>query len=256
MDDALRTLPIAALHDGEQFLVEKYGVGTLPSVGLTNLDYVGLEKSEVIAMGVSEFEDKASLPGVALEIESIGRARAATTFLNENFTKAALEQRKLTPYQIVHLATHAEFKEGTLSDSYIQLWDEKLSLDELAALGWDAPMVELLVLSACSTALGSSSAELGFAGIAVASGVRSAIATLWPVDDLGTLALMSELYKRLGTHPTKATALQSAQLALLRDEIDISQADDLPADLKQALRERTLAHPYYWSGFTLIGNPW
>ena len=266
MDEGLRSLPVAALHDGTQFLVEKYGVGMLPSVGLTNIDYVPLENAEVLAMGVSQFEQDAPLPGVPIEVEQIGQIWPGKTFLNEQLTRAQLkQQRAQTPYRIVHLATHADFNAGALSDSYIQLWDEQISLDSLDTLGWDTPAVDLLVLSACSTALGSPSAELGFAGLAIASGVRSAIASLWPVDDLGTLALMNELYQQLGITTTKADALQSAQLALLNGQVSVSgdqlvsegsDAIDLPSELSQSRRGIDLSHPYYWAGFTLVGNPW
>ena len=257
MGDGLRALPIAALHDGERFLIEKYAVGMLPSVGLTQLEYAPLNNARVMAMGVSKFEQKEPLPGVDLEIKTIGETWPGSTFLNEQFTQAALRQQQAQrPAQIVHLATHANFRTGNISDSYIQLWDEKLSLDKLAALGWDSPIVDLLVLSACSTALGSDTAELGFAGVAVASGVRSAIATLWPVDDLGTLALMDELYERLDASPTKALSLQAAQLALLEGRSALGQQSALGAELSDALSQKDLSHPYYWSAFTLIGSPW
>ena len=254
MDEGLRTLPIAALHDGESFLVEKYSLGTLPTVGLTDLDYSEIADAQVMAVGVSEFEDKAALPGVALELNNISETWQSKTFINEAATRATLASRDAqSPYAIVHLATHANFKAGALSDAYIQLWDEKLTLNELDSLGWDSPKVDLLILSACSTALGSPSAELGFAGLAIASGARSAIASLWPVDDLGTMVFMDELYQQLGNAPTKAQALQAAQQSLLYGS---SYERDIPSELGELLATKDLSHPYYWSGFSLIGSPW
>ncbi len=266
MDTGLRTLPLAALHDGEQFLIEKYSIGMLPSLGLIDPQYVPLENADVTALGASRFDRLEPLPAVPLEIEQIHQLWPGTAFLNEEFTRNNMvRQQAQYPSQVMHLATHAEFSAGSIGESYIQLWDEPLRLDELQQLGWQNPPVELLVLSACSTAVGSPEAEMGFAGLAVASGVRSAIASLWSVDDVGTLALMSELYQQLGTVPTKAKALQAAQLAMLRGNIHLASGqlrDDnfertlsLPASLG-TLKESDFSHPYYWSAFTLIGSPW
>ncbi len=274
MDTGLRTLPLAALHDGEQFLIEKYSIGMLPSLGLVDAQYRSLENADVIAMGSSVFNQLDNplepLPAVPVEIEQIQRLWPGATFLNEDFTRHNLiQQRSQHPYRVVHLATHAEFNAGSMDTSYIQLWDEPLRLDDLQQLGWQNPPVDLLVLSACSTAVGSPEAEMGFAGLAVASGVRSAIASLWSVDDVGTLALMSEFYQYLGTVPTKAEALNAAQLAMLRGHVQIASGQlrdehlesalSLPSSLTSSLgtlKESDFSHPYYWSGFTLIGSPW
>ncbi|MEL6939113.1 MAG: CHAT domain-containing protein [Cyanobacteria bacterium J06598_1] len=278
MDEGLRTLPVAALHDGNSFLVENYSLGMVPSLGMLGGMLDGrsggqqgsLDEAEVLAMGVSDFTQHAqfeTLPGVPIELEAINRTWPGANFLNEDFTKQSLiEQRQQTPYGIVHLATHAEFKSGSIDNSYIQLWDEKLLLSELSELGWASPAVELLVLSACNTATGSPDAEMGFAGLAIASGVSSAMASLWSVNDLGTLALMNEFYRQLQGAPTKAQALQQAQSALLTGDIraengqltslfDPENVLPIPPGLS-ATNARDFAHPYYWSGFTMIGNPW
>jgi CHAT domain-containing protein len=171
-------------------------------------------------------------------------------------------------FEIIHLATHGEFRSGTLENSYIQFSDRRVSLFEFRQLieqfGWDlieqAP--ELLVLSACRTAVGDDSAELGFAGLAVQSGAKSALASLWYVSDLGTLALMSEFYTILRSNPIKSQALRQAQLNLLtqRTRIEAGQmllstgeTITLPPTLA-LLGEVNLANPYYWSGFKLIGS--
>jgi CHAT domain-containing protein len=143
------------------------------------------------------------------------------------------------------------------------LWDTKLRLDQLRQLGWNNPPVELLVLSACRTALGDEQAELGFAGFAVLAGVKSALASLWYVSDQGTLGLMTEFYEQLNNAPIKAEALRQAQLAMIRGEVRLEdgqlrtpKADiPLPPELL-SLGNQKLAHPYYWSAFTMIGNPW
>jgi CHAT domain-containing protein len=119
------------------------------------------------------------------------------------------------------------------------------------------------VLSACRTAVGDEQAELGFAGLAVLAGVKSAIGSLWYVSDEGTLGLMATFYEELKKTPIKAEALRKAQLAMLRGETRLSGGQlittvgnfPLPPELVQ-LGNKNLSHPYYWSAFTMIGNPW
>ncbi|MEM9906184.1 MAG: CHAT domain-containing protein [Cyanobacteria bacterium P01_D01_bin.44] len=266
MDSGLRSLPMAALHDGQQFLIEKYSVGMVPSLGLMNTQYQPLDDVQVLAMGASAFQALQPLPAVPTELNTINQLWPSQRFLNETFTRYTLiQQQKQAPSQIIHLATHAEFKAGNVDNSYIQLWDESLRLSDIHTLGWDNPAVDLLVLSACHTAVGSPEAEMGFAGLAVASGVKSAVASLWAVSDVGTLALMHEFYQQLRTSRVKSEALRSAQLALLKGEARIEsgqliseefdKAVSLPPELK-FLGNMDFSHPYYWSGFTMIGSPW
>jgi CHAT domain-containing protein len=99
----------------------------------------------------------------------------------------------------------------------------------------------VLVLSACESAIGDNREEMGFAGLAVGSGVRSALASLWKVKDVGTLRLMTEFYGYLRSTPIKAEALRQAQLAMLHKK-------DLP--------NLDLSHPHFWAGFTIVGSPW
>ena len=270
MDSGLRLLPVAALHDGEQFLVEKYAMGIVPSFGLTDTRYVSPEQSSILAMGASEFEEQTALPTMPIELSTIvGTPRQGELFLNEQFTISnfVTQNSRATPFSIIHLGTHAEFKAGNQNDSYIQFYDDKLKIPQLQKLsdqlGWntDASPVELLVLSACETALGDEKAELGFAGLAVQAGVKSALASLWYVSDLGTLALMGEFYDQLDNTLIKAEALRQTQLEMLRGnvkvdnrQVKLSNGADLalPEDFPDGTM--TLAHPYFWSSFTLIGN--
>ncbi|WP_157135544.1 CHAT domain-containing protein, partial [Kamptonema sp. PCC 6506] len=266
LDAGLRTLPIAALHDGKQFLVEKYSLALIPSLSLTNTSYQRLSGASVLAMGASVFSDKSPLPAVPLELQTIAAKWPGQFFLNEAFTLKNLKSlRSATPYQIIHLATHGEFKPGAAGNSYIQLWDAQLQLNQLRQLGWSNPPVELLVLSACRTAVGDNGAELGFAGLAVQAGVKSALASLWYVSDEGTLGLMAGFYSQLRNAAIKSEALRQSQIAMLRGEIKIESGQlrgggvasgvMLPAGGKNQL-STTLSHPYYWSGFTMIGSPW
>ena len=263
--EGLRTLPFAALHDGQQFLVEKYSFSRIPAFKLTDTVYADLRNSQVLAMGASEFKDQNSLPAVPLELAAIRKNQwQGKSFLNQDFTLTNLQsQRTSQPFRIIHLATHAEFQPGVSSNSYIQFWDTKLTLDRMKHLGWNDPIVELLVLSACRTALGDKDAELGFAGLAVQARVKSVVASLWNVSDQGTLALMAEFYRDLKTAPIKAEALRQAQISMLKGQARLQDGHlqsargniTLPSLLAQ-LENEDLSHPYYWAAFTVVGNPW
>jgi CHAT domain-containing protein len=265
MDTGLRSLPVAALHDGKQFLVEKYSLGLIPSVNLTDTRYQSLKDAQVLAMGASKFADQNPLPAVPVELETITpKLWRGKSFLNEAFTLDNLKsQRAKEPFGIIHLATHGEFKPGVPSNSYIQLFDTQLKLNQLRQLGWNNPPVELLVLSACRTAVGDEEAELGFAGLAVQAGVKSALASLWYVSDEATLGLMTEFYQQLKVAPIKSEALRDAQLAMMKGQVRLEGGQlqesgenvPLPPELAK-LGEKSLEHPYYWAAFTMIGSPW
>ncbi|HAG79815.1 MAG TPA: hemagglutination activity domain protein, partial [Cyanobacteria bacterium UBA12227] len=265
MDTGLRSLPLAALHDGKGFLIEQYSVSLVPSLSLTEPGYRDVRPLQVLAMGASKFTDQPPLPWVPVELETITEQLwKGKSFLNEGFTLQNLRSQ-LSQHQfgIVHLATHAEFKPGSPEDSYIQLWNSKLRLNELAQLQLSDPPVDLLVLSACRTALGNPQAELGFAGSALQAGVDSTLATLWYVSDQGALGLTTEFYRQLSQVPIKSEALRRAQLAMIRGNVRIANNQlynsdkqvSLPPELSQTTSPN-LSDPYYWAAFTLVGNPW
>ncbi|NEO30666.1 MAG: CHAT domain-containing protein [Symploca sp. SIO3C6] len=264
MDAGLRSIPLGAMHDGKQFIIEKYSVGLMPSLNLTATGYSNIRNSQLLAMGASRFSNNLSLPAVPVELANITKIWPGKSFLNQDFTLKNLKsQRQQTPFGIIHLATHAEFQAGEPTDSYIQLADSKLHPAQLKSVGWGEPPVELLVLSACRTAVGDPQAELGFAGMAVQAGVKSVLASLWYVSDEGTLGLMSEFYQQLQQAPTKTEALRQTQLAMLKGKVRIEAEElitserlfPLAANLSE-FNNRDFSHPYYWSAFTIVGNPW
>jgi filamentous hemagglutinin family protein len=265
-DAGLRTTPLAALHNGQNFIIQQYSVSLMPSFSLTRPRYVNLKNAFVLAMGASQFTDLSALPAVPVELSTITpQLWPGRTELNEGFTVENLKlQRSEKPYTIVHLATHAQFERGALSNSYIQFWDRKLYLNQMQEFKWNEPPVELLVLSACRSAIGDEQVELGFGGIAVQAGVNSALASLWYVSDEGTLGLMTEFYEQLKTAPTRAEALRRAQLAMVTGEVRLEGGllygltrggIPLPPELVK-LGNLNFSHPFYWSAFTMIGNPW
>ena len=273
----LRSLPFAALHDGEHFLVEQYSIGVLPSLNLIDPRYQSLQGSEILAVGSGNWEqrgfDLSDLPSVPVEVAAVVQQPwRGQVLLNEQFTiDKIVSELKNPSFRILHLATHGEFLPGRSTDSFIQLWNSRLGLNQLRQLSRNQPPVELLTLSACQTALGDESAELGFAGLALAAGAKSSLASLWSVSDVGTLGLMTEFYRQLNRVPIKAEALQQTQIAMLRGEVrlegnqlhgatgtlQLSPGDAAAlAAIMAEFKVKDLSHPFFWAAFTLVGNPW
>ncbi len=269
-DNHLRSIPLAALHDGKQFLIEKYSIALIPSFGMTDTRYSDLRSSTLLAMGISKSTSgQVPLPAVAVEISEVAQKlwSQGMGFLDEEFTLNKLKSlTQAQRYGIIHLATHAEFQKGEQDKSFIQFWGEKLSLNKLRQYtnesGWNkSPTIEMLVLSACRTALGDEQAELGFAGLAFQAGVKTVIGSLWYVSDTASLTLMSEFYSQLKTAPTRSEALRLAQNALLQGKVKLEsdrillsngQSVLLPPNLNGT--SLNLTHPYFWSAYTLVGN--
>jgi CHAT domain-containing protein len=250
----LRSVPMAALHDGQRFLVENYNLAIIPAFSLLDQQPSRLAGVRVLAMGASQFEEQPPLPAVPAELTTISKLWGGEAWLNQDFTLKKLRARRsAASFGIVHLATHATLAPGSVDTSYIQFWDQQVRLDRVRDLGLRFPVVQLLVLSACETALGDLNAELGFAGLAVQSGAKAAISSLWSVSDAGTLALMTRFYQQLKSAPIKAEALRRAQVSMIRKPIlknrSFTSAKPMPMNTN-------LSHPYYWAAFTVIGNPW
>ena len=281
MDSNLRTIPVAALHDGKKFVIERFAIASIASLRLTDLTPRSRE-SNVLAMGLSQSRGGfAPLPAVESEVQIISsKIMTGSVFLNENFTLENLQNRRQKGnYNIIHLATHAQFLNNSPEGSFIQLWGQRLRLDQLPGLRFESPKVEILTLSACQTAVGN---NLGLAGLAVESGAKSVLASLWSVADVGTAPLMIGFYHHLRNAPSKAVALQQAQLALLNGKVRLTEAfqqnKDLPSrstaprsqkvnqqmivglpnlnaiPLNQRSAVTNLNHPYFWSPFILVGN--
>ena len=271
LDPGMRSLPLAALFDGNQFLVQKYSLSLIPSIYLTDTSYQNLKNSVVLAMGASNFLDPnvMSLPAVPRELLAITRNWPVQAFLNQHFTIDNLKsQRTSGQFSIIHLATHGQFDLEAPSKSYIQLWDDRLQFDRLRQLAATGKPVELLVLSACETAFGTAEAELGLAGLAVHSGVKSVLASLWKVEDTATLGLMSQFYRQLSqqSQTIKAEALRQAQIAMIEGDVWLEgnkvRSGDIEGEFfsqrspSRSRDERSLSHPYYWASFVMIGSPW
>jgi CHAT domain-containing protein len=241
LDGSLRNLPMAALYDGQKYLIEKYNIALAP--GLQLLQPQPLERQHLKGLlgGLSEARQGFSaLPAVAFEVNQIESQIPTQVLLDRTFTSTTLQsQLNSAPFPVIHLATHGRFS-SKAEDTFILTWDDRINVKQLDTLlrsreQGNLNPIELLVLSACQTATGDQRAALGLAGLAVRSGARSTLATLWSVNDRSTAFFMVEFYQRLGQPGvTKSQAVRSAQLALL----------------KQSQYE----HPYYWAPFILLGN--
>jgi CHAT domain-containing protein len=264
VEAGLRSLPFAALHDGERFLVEKYNFSMIPSLNLTNLDYVPLQTQAALVGGSTEFLAQPTLPTAGVEVNTIQSLWPGQQLQEQDFKLETLKnERQQRSYGIIHLATHGEFSRGALENSYVQFADQKLRLDQIRELNWHDPPVELVTLSACQTALGNQEAEMGFAGLALLAGAKSALASLWSVSDSATTGLMIQFYQNLRDGGHKAESLQQAQRSLLNNQVWIEGEQlhwsngsvSLPPDV-DIQRQLDFSHPFYWSAFTMIGSPW
>jgi CHAT domain-containing protein len=241
LDGVLRNVPMAALHDGQQYLIEKYSVVLTP--GLQLLEPRSLKQLQLRSLTGGLTEPRlgfSALPAVEQEVEQISTNIPSQVLLNEAFTRTTLENQLTTrPTTVVHLATHGQFSSKP-EETFLLTWDGRLGVNTLAEVlksreQRDSEPIELLVLSACETAIGDKRAALGLAGLAVRSGVRSTIATLWSVKDQSTAELMVEFYRHLvQIDGNRAEALRQAQLLLLQ--------------------QNKYQHPYFWAPFVLVGN--
>ncbi|NES18530.1 MAG: CHAT domain-containing protein [Symploca sp. SIO3E6] len=286
-DDILNTVPMAALHDGEKFLVETYAIATTPSLRLNNSQALHREKLRVLALGLSQAskvdgQNFSALDNVTKELHAVkAQFPGSKTLLNEDFTKERLEEElSQAVYPILHIATHGYIisnsfasklyskkslrfqvtspkiyhSDATGNDISANREDtflitggaEKLTFNDLenilSKVSQGSDSLELLILSACQTALGDEQAAQGFADIAARTGVSSTLASLFSIDDASTVQLMTEFYTNLGRPGVnKAEALRAAQRKLIE------------AKTREEVKHK-YAHPYYWSSFILIGN--
>jgi len=239
-DGPLRRVPMAALHDGETPLVQRYALAVTPGLSLVDPGPLGVEDARFLFAGVSEpVQGFQALPNALREIAAIQALYGGDVLLDDDFDSERFESELATEVpSVVHIASHAVFT-GDPATSFVVTHDDRITMDRLrdvvAPTQFRERPLELLVLSACETAAGDDRAALGLAGIAVRSGARSALGSLWSVQDEATSRLMIDFYAALGQRGvSRAQALQRAQLALMKD----------PA----------FRHPFYWSPFLLISS--
>ncbi|MBD2102468.1 CHAT domain-containing protein [Leptolyngbya sp. FACHB-261] len=256
-DGILRSIPMSTLHDGQQFLVEQYAIANTPSLTLVEPTQLQPQDLRVLAFGLTKpsvidgqtfFEP---LNQVKSEIDGIATALPGSKgLLDDQFTPDRLQQElQRSAYPVIHLATHGKFGidaretflvTGKLS-SPPERNNQKLTMNELYQIisntrRPDRPL-ELLALTACETAAGSDRDALGIAGISLQAGARSAVASLWQVDDRATEQLIVKFYQGLQQGLSRAKALQ------------VAQRDWLATHARGRYR-----HPGYWAPFILVGS--
>ncbi len=252
-DGVLRYIPLSALYDGKRWLVESYRFNYLTASGFLELPNerpaIASPNSRAIAAAFtqgqvqfaigSEKFNFMGLPFAGKEIDQIAIAFPNTTRLVDSSFSRDATVAQFSNYSLIHLATHAAFVRGTPEDSFVLMGNgDRLNLRELRE--WNLPNTQLVVLSACQTAIGgvvgSGEEILGFGYQMQRTGARAAIASLWTVSDQGTQALMNSFYTELQKGTNVINSLRQAQLSLIQSP------------------EKNFRHPYFWSAFILIGN--
>ena len=261
-DDQLRYIPLTALYDGKQWLVERFSVNHITAASLTNFNTPRASTLTVLAGAFTKGSYKvplgnrqvafSGLPFAGTEVENLAAIVPQTTKLLNDAFSPQIAVPQMDDYTIVHLATHAVFVVGKPEDSFILFGNgDRVNLKDIAT--WSLPNVDLVVLSACETSvggkLGNGEEILGFGYQMQKTGAKAAIASLWAVDDGGTQVLMNAFYTTLSSqHLTKAEALRQAQIDLITGNLQ-PKNDNIPAAATGSLK-----HPYYWAPFILIGN--
>jgi CHAT domain-containing protein len=243
-DGILRSIPMAALHDGQRFLVESYGMATIPTLSLTAASTLDPQRMRVLVMGLTETitvedEEFPALLYVDDEVDAIQRQVTNTQVLLDqdfNLTRMGLALREST-YSVLHIATHGQFEAEPEQTFLLTGQGEKLTLAEMEQLirnmSANGESIDLLALTACETAIGDERAALGLGGVAVRAGAKSAIASLWSINDAATAQFSALFYQNLvAGQLSKAKALQQAQMRMIQDN----------------------NHPAYWSPYVLVGN--
>ncbi|NCR21330.1 MAG: tetratricopeptide repeat protein [Microcystis aeruginosa L111-01] len=271
-DGQLRYIPLAALYDGKQWLIERYRVNNITAASLTDFNTKPEPKMQILAAafvkGSYQFRHEGQdfrfngLPFAGIEVDKLAQTVSPTTkYFDKDFNQTIIPL--LNSYTVVHFATHAAFVVGTPEQSFV-LFGDGTVVTLQTMKNWRFKNIDLIVLSACETGLGGNYGTgieiLGLGYRLQTAGARAVIASLWSVDDGGTQALMNAFYAALRTGKlSKTEALQQAQIALItsnnptdqqrRGSIKIEPIEGVPSDVANRL-----SHPRYWAPFILIGN--
>jgi len=274
-DRALRYVPLATLHDGQQWLVETYRIHNITAASLDDLDNPPSDQPSILAgaftqgqYDITVGEQVYPFTGLAHtareldHLDSLVSADQFTGYRDQDFSPAAIRQQA-NRHTIIHLATHAQFEPGPPEHSFILFGNGEIkTLTDLDG-GWlTLRNADLVVLSACETALDSAVSQEGAEILGLGyvmqqkAGARATLASLWKVDDGGTEALMERFYDALlRGRLSKAAALREAQLSFIQAAEQSQRGFEVVYNTKgEAIDPTDLSHPYYWAPFILIGN--
>ena len=244
-DGALRNIPMSALYDGKQYLVEKYAIALNPGLQLVNPQPLPSRQLKALTAGLSVAPANypyPPLPAVRSEFNLIEQAGVSISeLLDGEFTSKSLETKiDSSTFNVVHLATHGQFS-SSAQNTFILAADGPINVKDfdnlLRTRNQRSPeAIDLLVLSACETATGDKRAALGLAGVAVRAGAQSTLASLWQIDDEATALFIGKFYQELAkAKVNRAEALRQAQLSLMKNYPNYSR-------------------PGYWAPYVLVGN--
>ena len=235
---------MSVLHDGQQYLIEKYAIALSPGLQLIEPQAIAQQQLRALIAGLTEA--RAGFAPLKYVVDELNTVQSQVTeterLLDSDFTSTAFQaQINQLPFPVVHLATHGQFS-SQAENTFLLTWNDRINVNQLNSLlrsrnPREEEALELLVLSACETLTGDRRAALGLAGIAIRAGARSTLATLWRVNDEATALLMGEFYQELAsqnTSSTKAEALRHAQLTLLQNS--------------------RFNRPHFWAPYVLVGN--
>ena len=242
LDTPFQSIPMGMMHDGRQYLAETHTISN--ALRLQRSEPTLSDKSRALFAGLIETGPSAddprvpdsfgALPETEFEAIAIQETLRSKTLLDNAFTIERFADEVATGnYQAVHVSTHGQFS-SVPEQTFLVAWDELIDIQDIARTFRGAGNIDLLVLSACQTAAGDERSVLGLAGVAIQSGARSAIASLWLVDTIGSSVLMEQFYEGIGKGFNQAEALQQAQVTLLNST--------------------SFSHPFYWAPFVLVGG--
>lgn len=250
LDSSLQSLPMSLLHDGREYLIQKYSISTTINSQLRAPKALEPEQMRALIAGLSKkspnFNDIDALknlpPLAQVETEMADvklNTASAVELVNEEFISEHFSREiEQSSFPIIHVTSHGQFSSDP-EQTAILAWDKPINIKEFNNIVRRQTLssqsgIELLVLSACQTAKGDKRSTLGIAGIATTAGARSTLASLWLVEEASTAQLMNKFYQGLKNNLPKAEALRQAQLALIASP--------------------EYNHPYYWSSFILVGS--
>lgn len=250
LDKSFQSLPIQVLHDGQNYLIDRYSFAGTLGARIALPKFLLKEQMQALIAGLSIPSpslhdinaplDATALPQVRAEVEDVRNlTKSSVTLLDKDFTSQNFKEKvNKANFNILHISTHGQFSSDPLRTGFLA-YDRQINIAEFDSLlknktRSSSQMIELLVLSACQTAKGNKRSALGIAGVAVQAGARSTVASLWLVEAESTVLLMQEFYRGLNNGLTKAEALRQAQLSLKSNP--------------------KYSHPYFWSPFILVGS--
>ncbi|TNF90535.1 MAG: CHAT domain-containing protein, partial [Gammaproteobacteria bacterium] len=281
LDGPLRYIPMAALYDGERFLIERYALVVFTEAAGDSGHRQSGDPWRLAGLGSSRaYEGFSALPAVPRELEGIVQQNDADTdgvlpgviYLDDEFTRKAVDTVFAGQFPVIHIASHFAFRSGADINSYLLLGDgSHLTLADVRTSGYELDAVQMVTLSACETAVGDLSADgrevEGLGTLLQRQGAQAVLATLWPVADRSTGSFMQSLYRQRANHGlSKAEALRQVQLRFLSKEINqftrgteargetVTGWSDSSIDKANESPASDWSHPYYWAPFILMGN--